>query len=95
VKFLSERVNSLKRDVQICIKETLPFSALLYCFATVDLLGSLYVGDATGDTRTYGNDVGTTSKARKYMTDIMKYPEYESTLLQNQFRHKIVHLAQP
>lgn len=25
----------------------------------------------------------------------MKYPEYESTLLQDQFRHKNVHLAQP
>jgi hypothetical protein len=29
------------------------------------------------------------------MTEIMKYPEYESTLLQDQFRHKNVHLAQP
>ena len=95
VKFLSERVSSLKRDVQICIKETLPFPALLYCFATIDLLGSLYKGDATGDTRTYGNEVGTTRKARQYMIEIMKYPEYESSLLQDQFRHKIVHLAQP
>jgi hypothetical protein len=93
-KFLNERVSSLKRDVQICIKEILPFPALLYCFATVDLLGSLYEGDATGDTRTYGKEVGTTRKAKKYMTEIMKYPEYESTLLQDQFRHKIVHLAQ-
>lgn len=95
VKFLGERVNSLKRDVQIYINEILPFPALLYCFATVDLLASLYKGDATGDTRTYGKDVGTTRKAKKYMTEIMKYPEYESTLLQDQFRHKIVHLAQP
>lgn len=95
VKFLGERVTSLKRDVQICIKETFPFPALLYCFATVDLLGSLYKGEATGDTKAYGKEAGTTRKARKYMTGVMKYPEYESTLLQDQFRHKIVHLAQP
>jgi hypothetical protein len=95
VKFLSERVSSLKRDVQLCIKETLPFPALLYCFATIDLLGSLYKGDATGDKRTYGKEVGTTRKAREYMIEIIKYPEYETSLLQDQFRHKLVHLAQP
>ena len=94
-RFLGERLCSLHKDVEICIAKTLPFPALLYCFATIDLLGSLYEGDATGDTRTYGKQVGTTTKARKYMIEFMKYPEYESKLLQDQFRHKIVHLAQP
>lgn len=68
---------------------------MLYCFSTIDLLGSLYEGDATGNTRKYGKSVGTTRKAQRYMIEIMKYPEYESKLLQDQFRHKIVHLAQP
>jgi len=91
-KLLDERLGSLQKDVEICINKTLPFPALLYCFATIDLLGSLYVGDATGDTKAYGKQVGTTVKARKYMVEIMKYCEYESKLLQDQFRHKIVHL---
>src|SRR6266487_6143293 len=29
------------------------------------------------------------------MTKIMRYPHYEASILQNQFRHKLVHLAQP
>lgn len=94
-KFLDERLSSLNKDVKVCIRETLPFPALLYCFSTIDLLGSLYEGDATGNTRKYGKSVGTTGKAQRYMIEIMKYPEYESKLLQDQFRHKIVHLAQP
>jgi hypothetical protein len=72
-----------------------PFPALLYCFSTIDLLGSLYEGDATGNTRRYGQQVGTTIKARKYMVDLIGYPEFETNLLQDQFRHKLVHLAQP
>ena len=72
-----------------------PFPALLYCFSTIDLLGSLYEGDATGNTRRYGQQVGTTIKARKYMVDLIGYPEFETNLPQDQFRHKLVHLAQP
>ena len=94
-KFLDERLGSLQKDVAICINKTLPCPGLLYCFATIDLLGSLYAGDATGDTKTYGKQVGTTIKARKYMVEIMGYYEDETKLLQDQFRHKIVHLAQP
>jgi len=70
-----------------------PFPALLYCFSTIDLLGSLYEGDATGNTRRYGQQVGTTK--RKYMVDLIGYPEFGTNLLQDQFRHKLVHLAQP
>jgi len=94
-QFLDERITSLESDVRKCIENTCPFPALLYCFSTIDLLGSLYEGDATGDTRSYGERVRTTRKAKKYMTEIMGYPEYETNILQNQFRHKIVHLAQP
>ena len=36
-----------------------------------------------------------TIKAKKYMINVMKYPKFEVKLLQIQFRHKLVHLAQP
>ena len=86
-QFLAERIESLKKDVLTCIKNTCPFPGLLYCFSTIDLLGSLYGGDATG--------VATTRKANKFMIEVMRYPKYETNILQNQFRHKLVHLAQP
>jgi hypothetical protein len=94
-QFLKERLDSLVKDVSICIKETCPFPGLLYCFSTTDLLGSLYKGDATGDTRKYGYTVGTTLKSQEYMIDMMGYSKEETQLLQQVFRHKIVHLAQP
>jgi hypothetical protein len=94
-KFLEERINSLKCDIAICTKNRCPFPALLYCFSTVDLLGALYEGDATGNTRKYGSHVGTTAKAQRYMKEIMRYSPKEVVILQKQFRHKIVHLAQP
>jgi hypothetical protein len=68
-QFLDQRISSLESDVRKCIENTCPFPALLYCFSTIDLLGSLYEGDATGDTRTYGKRAGTTRKAKKYMRD--------------------------
>ena len=94
-RFLSERLDSLKKDVTICIEKTCPFPALLYCFSTIDLLGSLYEGEATGNTKTHGNRASPTRKAKEYMINVMKYPPCEIKLLQNQFRHKLVHLAQP
>jgi hypothetical protein len=94
-RFLHERLDSLKKDVTICIEQTCPFPALLYCFSTIDLLGSLYEGEATGNTKVHGKRASPTRKAKKYMMNVMKYPKSETKLLQNQFRHKLVHLAQP
>lgn len=93
--FLKERLDSLEKDVRVCVQESCAFPALLYCFSTVDLLGALYEGDATGDIKKYGEHVGTTRKAKQYMLKMMSYKEYEIDLLQKIFRHKTVHLAQP
>jgi hypothetical protein len=63
------------------------FPALLHCFATIDLLGALYAGDARSR--------DTTKKAAKYMREVMRYTDEQIELLQGQCRHKLVHLAQP
>jgi hypothetical protein len=99
---LKERTDSLLKDVRYCVLRNqgtqdwpAPFPALLYCFSTIDLLGALYGGDAREKQR--GNEPRTrvTELARVYMTEMMKYPDEKSKLLQKVFRHKIVHLAQP
>jgi hypothetical protein len=64
-----------------------PFPALLYCFSIVDLLGSLYAGDARSR--------NTTKKAAGYMEKYLEYPNDKVCLLQKMYRHKIVHLSQP
>lgn len=94
-KLLKERTDSLMKDVRYCILRNkgtpdwpAPFPALLYCFATIDLLGSLYGGDAK-------SPIGISGRTLKYMVNIMMYPEEKAELLQKVFRHKIVHLAQP
>jgi hypothetical protein len=78
---LNERLDSLEKYARICIEKTCPFPALLYCFSTIDLLGSLYEGEATGNARIYGKRASPTGKAEKYMIDIMKYPRYETKIL--------------
>jgi len=88
--FLKERTGSLKKDCKHCLfkDHPAPFPALLYCFATIDLLGALYAGNAS-------DNAHPTIQAKDYMTGIMKYPEETAELLQKVFRHKLVHLAQP
>jgi hypothetical protein len=94
-KFLyNDRLASLENDVERCLptdkKETAdyaPFPALMYCFSIIDLLGSLYAGNArSGDT---------TNTAATYMEKYLKYPKDKLRLLQKIYRHKIVHLSQP
>jgi hypothetical protein len=97
-KFIvKDRLNSLENDVNRCLltfakKEEpeyapAPFPALLYCFSIVDLLGSLYAGNARSRK--------TTKKAAGYMKKYLKYPNHKVYLLQKIYRHKIVHLSQP
>src|SRR2546427_253265 len=93
--FLRERCDSLLKDVRHCILHErstpdwpAPFPALLYCFATIDLLGALYGGNASWR-------APTAKQASDYMLNVMKYPALQVELLQQQFRHKLVHLAQP
>src|SRR5215217_3637812 len=93
-KFVKDRINSLEKDVKYCLIETnfpikyAPFPALLYCFSTIDLLGSLFEGDASGT-------ADTTNNSKRYMKFFMNYTKEQSDLLIDIFRHKLVHLAQP
>jgi hypothetical protein len=41
---IDERLSSLRKDVKECLDKDCAFPALLYCFATIDLLGSLCSG---------------------------------------------------
>ena len=68
------------------------YPAILYCFSTIDMLGGLYMGDMKS-----GN---TTKNSAKYMMKFMRnsgvpYSEYQTSLLQKIYRHKVVHIAQP
>jgi len=91
---LMDRIESLKNEARHCIylneetKEMMaPFSALLYCFSTIDLLGSLYTGKF--------NEREDTKNVKLYMKEMMSYSDLQITLLQNIFRHKLVHSAEP
>jgi hypothetical protein len=59
----------------------------MYCFSILDLLGSLYAGNARS-----GN---TTDNTTRYIEKYLNYPKDKSRLLQKIYRHKIVHLSQP
>jgi hypothetical protein len=89
-------LKSLENDVNLCL--SLPFNktdaptnayspATIYCFSVIDLLGSLYAGNARGGDNT--------QNARRYMKKFMKYSPDDALLLQRIYRHKLVHLAMP
>ena len=93
-KFIvTNRIASLENDVERCLpadkKEAAapPFPALMYCFSIIDLMGSLYAGNARS-----GN---TTDNSARYMEKYLKYPKDKLRLLQKRYRHNIVHLSQP
>ena len=89
-KFIGDKLSSLERDVKICMGSCpdAPFPAILYCFSIIDLLGSLYCGEA------HRNSDNTKNSAT-YMKDLMGYTPDDCNLLQKIFRHKLVHLAGP
>ncbi len=84
--FIKERVDSLKKDVDHCLKAAVTFPAILYSMSMIYLLGELYSTDPESDTT--GNSI-------KYMQEIMGYNETQSNLVMKLFRHKLVHLALP
>jgi hypothetical protein len=72
---VKDRLASLENDVKRCLPmqsakieaaEHASFPALMYCFSIVDLLGSLYAGNARS-----GN---TTDNAARYMEKYLNYP---------------------
>jgi hypothetical protein len=93
---VKNRIDSLEKDVKYCVQKPsdlssaayAPFPALLYCFSTIDLVGSLYEGDAS-------RSVDTVNNSKKYAQYFMNYTEEQSHLMIQIFRHKLVHLAQP
>ena len=106
-RLLKERTDSLKKDVSFCVLDNVghknwpaPFPALLYCFSTIDLMGTLFWKCTLGDRKQQAEceaktESGITNKALNYMLEFMRYPELEAKLIQKVFRHKLVHLAQP
>jgi hypothetical protein len=93
-KFIvDERLSSLEKDVKECLDKDCAFPALLYCFSTVDLLGALYTGFAENGSDTTNNFK---AYALRFMINTnVRYNNEQVTLIQEIFRHKIVHLAQP
>ena len=83
-----EKINSLQKDVPLCLKTDVVFPTLLYCFAIIDFLGAVAAGNAT-------SFAPTTAQAASYMKRFMGYNEEQVRLLQGQFRHKLVHLGEP
>jgi hypothetical protein len=87
--FVGEKISSLEKDVNHCLQGQLaPFTALLYCFAVVDLFGALASGRAD-------KNASTTQQSISYMTSFMNYTSENAEIVLNLFRHKLVHLAQP
>ncbi len=91
-----DRLASLENDVNRCVPNLqditesagyAPFPAIMYCFSIIDLLGSLYAGNARGGK--------TTDNSAKYMEKYLKYPKDKAQFLQRIYRHKIIHLSQP
>ena len=93
-KIILAKVASLENDVQRCIGPTTvtfgpaPFPALLFCFSVIDFLGAFLAGNAKSGAKT-------AEQARAYMERFMIYTEEQALLLQDVFRHKLVHLADP
>src|SRR5262245_4061063 len=83
-------VNRLRDDVRHCIETApgAPFPALLFALATVDALGALAAGRAD-------RDAPTTTNAAAYLYWFMGYTAEEVRLVQQLFRHKLTHLAEP
>jgi hypothetical protein len=92
--FVGNRVNSLESDAKHCLprdphdERIAPFPILLYCFATIDLLGALMSGRAD-------RKAPTPEQSIQYMTSYMGYTNENVKILLDLFRHKLVHLAQP
>jgi hypothetical protein len=90
-QFIPERISALEKDVKHCI-ETPPYAplpAISYCFSTINLLGALSVRKRSG------HRLDSDYQSRTYMETYMKYNPETAVLLQQIFRHKVVHFAIP
>lgn len=88
-KFIGERLEALEKDTRHCLTlPYAPFPAILLSFSTIDLLGALASGNAS-------KSAPTSRQSSDYMQQFMSYTADQAKLLQELFRHKLVHLAQP
>jgi hypothetical protein len=93
---LTNRINSLEKDVKYCLQELYnsstpiyaPFPAIIFCFYIIDLLGALNAGDARRKENTVEN-------SKNYMQHFMNYTGEQSFLLTEIFRHKLIHSYAP
>ncbi len=87
-RLLVRRVERLKNDCRHCLFGAHPavLPALLECYSSIDLLGSLYGGNATGST-------DHARQAETYMSHVMHYSLDPVTIIQGLLRHKILHLG--
>jgi len=74
MKFITDKMDSLQKDVLHCLQSQLaPMPAILWCFSSIDLLGSLYAG--------WASHKGTTERSRKYMEELMSYTSEQAELI--------------
>lgn len=96
--YVAVKINALQKDVNHCLQQPYaPFPAILFCLATIDLLGALCTGQVlTKDPKTGKRIyIDTSGNSESYMKKFIGYTEQQSTLITNIYRHKIVHLSQP
>jgi len=95
---LRERIDSLQNDVSRCYWDlrhpgapaSAPFPAVMYAFATIDYLSSYWAGwNQSGPGKSQTNRL--TDFMRKYLL----YPNKESQIAVNFWRHKLMHTAEP
>jgi hypothetical protein len=89
-EFIGDKLSSLEYGVELLMGSfpNASVPAMLYCFSIIDMLGSLYCGEAHKKSDNTKNSI-------KYMKDMMGYTQDECDLLIQIFRHKPVHLAGP
>lgn len=94
-KIISDKTNSMKNDVSLCLKgndseklQPAPFAALLICFSVMDFLAALYRGNAKTDSPT-------TEQTKEFMRDFLSYTKDQRNLILLLYRHKLVHISQP
>ncbi len=84
------RMESISQIVSLCLNshiEAAPYVALLYCFSNIDLMGAYLTGRY--DKRKEADN------AKKFMVKYMHYSKDQMKLVQQIYRHKLVHSGMP
>ncbi len=84
------RKHSVNQIINFCLNskiEEAPYLALMYCFATVDLMGAYLTGRF--------NERKETDNAFQFINKYIGYSREQTLLLQEIYRHKLVHTGLP